>query len=341
MSDASLRILYVDDDEALGRLTQKALGRMGFDVQPVAGGDEAVAILRGTAFDAVVLDHHMPGRDGLATLKLIGELPAPPPVVYATGSDEGRIAVAALKAGAADYVIKDTDGSYFELLAKALHGAIEAAAVRRAREAAEAEMRAARDRAEMLLKEVNHRVANSLAIVTALAHMQAQRLTDPAARDALEEMQRRIAAIAQVHRQLYAAGNGEAVELSVYLDKLASELNETLGEARIVLRSDQVTVATDKAVSVGVIVTELVSNACKYAYPAGEPGPVRILLDHRGEGGLRLAVEDDGVGWTGAGPIQGTGVGSRVIKAMAASLRGTLHYEPLPRGTRAVLQFAA
>lgn len=341
MTDAPPRILYIDDDEALGRLTQKTLGRNGFDVRLASGSDEAIALLQGEAFDAVALDHHMPGRDGLATLALIGELPAPPPVVYATGTDEGRIAVAALKAGAADYVIKDVGGSYFELLAKALTGAIAAAEVRRAKEAAEAEMRAARDRAELLLKEVNHRVANSLAIVTALTHMQAQGLTDPAAREALAEMQRRIAAIAQVHRQLYGAGNGEAVELAVYLDQLATELNETLGAHRIELTADPVTVATDKAVSIGVIVTELVSNACKYAYPAGVNGPVRIRLGRPDAASLQLVVEDDGVGWTGDGKVQGTGVGSRVIKAMAASLRGTLSYEPQPSGTRAVLRFAA
>lgn len=340
MTDAPPRILYVDDDEALGRLTQKTLGRSGFDVVTTTGCDDALVRLRSEGFDAVALDHHMPGRDGLATLALIAELPSPPPVVYATGSDEGRIAVAALKAGAADYVIKDTGGSYFELLAEALRGAIDAARVRRAKAAAEAEMRVARDRAEMLLKEVNHRVANSLAIVTALTHMQAQGLTDPAAREALEEMQRRIAAIAQVHRQLYGAGNGEAVELEVYLGQLAAELNEALGCERIALSSAPVTVPTDKAVSVGIIVTELVSNACKYAYPPSENGPVRILLE-RIEAGLRLVVEDDGVGWTGDGPIKGTGVGSRVIKAMARSLRGTLAYELQPRGTRAVLHFAA
>ena len=138
MTDAPPRILYVDDDEALGRLTQKTLGRSGFDVVTATGCDDALARLRSEGFDAVALDHHMPGRDGLATLALIAELPSPPPVVYATGSDEGRIAVAALKAGAADYVIKDTGGSYFELLAEALRGAIDAARVRRAKAAADA-----------------------------------------------------------------------------------------------------------------------------------------------------------------------------------------------------------
>lgn len=341
MTGAPPRILYIDDDEGLGRLTQKALGRVGFAVDTAKSADQGLALLQSEQFDAVALDHHMPGRDGLATLAAIAELPSPPPVVYATGTDEGRIAVAALKAGAADYVIKDVGGSYFELLGQALQSAIETAAARRAKEDAEAEMRAARDRAELLLREVNHRVANSLAIVGALTHMQAQTLEDPAAREALLEMQRRIGAIAQVHRRLYSSTDVGSVELSAYLSGLIAELNETVGGARISLQAIMASVPTDKAVPIGVIVTELVSNACKYAYGDGTPGPVRVMLHRAPDGQLQLMVEDDGVGWSGTGPIKGTGLGSRVIKAMAASLQGRLTYANDRGGTCATLSFAA
>ncbi len=341
MMDAPQRILYIEDDEALGRLTQKSLGRLGFDVSVAISSDAGLALLRAGGFDAIALDHHLPGRDGLQTLALIAELDAPPPVVFATGSDESRVAVAALKAGAADYVIKDTSPSYFQLLAKALTAAIEATAVRRARDAAQAEIRVARDRAEMLLKEVNHRVANSLAMVNAMAHMQAQALSDPAAREALAEMQRRIDAIAQVHRRLYTSGDVSNVDLKVYLEGLVAQLNESVGDGRVQLAAVPADIATDKAVSLGVIVNELVSNACKYAYPAGGQEPVRVKLERHAPDRLRLSVEDDGVGWTGSGKIQGTGVGGRVVKAMATSLRTSLAYEPRARGTTATLVFAA
>ena len=100
-------------------------------------------------------------------------------------------------------------------------------------------------------------------------------------------------------------------------------------------------VPTDRAVSLGVVVTELVTNALKYAYPDTRGGEVRIALRHRGEGRLALSVEDDGVGWHGEGPARGTGLGSRLISAMAGSLKGTLSYDASHAGTRALLEFAA
>lgn len=345
MNDALTRILYIDDDAALGRLTQKTLGRQGFEVVLAGSGEDGLSLIAEGGFAAVALDHHMPGQGGLRTLAAIRALPDPLPVVYVTGSDEGRTAVAALKAGAADYVIKDVGDTYFELLGQSLRSAIGAAAAERQRAAAEAEVRAARDRAELLLREVNHRVANSLAMVGALAHMQAQTLSDPAAREALVEMQGRIGAIAQVHRRLYTSDDIGTVELAAYLDGLIAELNETLaldGEGcRIEIDADPATVPTDKAIPIGVIVNELVTNACKYAYPRNHRGSVRVSLRRGSDSGLTLAVEDDGIGWRGTGPAQGTGLGTKVIRAMAASLQSRLDYDPVHLGTRASLTFAA
>lgn len=194
-----------------------------------------------------------------------------------------------------------------------------------------------RDRAELLLGEVNHRVANSLALVASLARLQANAVHDDATRDALLEMQTWIMAIAGVHRRLYTSSDVRVVELDSYLEVLVQDLGAALGEAgqsrAITLRTTPgVQMPTDKAVWLGVIVTELLTNAFKYAYSLHESGEIRVLLERLPAGKLRLAVEDDGTGWNGEGAPQGSGLGTRVINAMAGSLKSKLHYEPVRRG---------
>lgn len=340
---ASARILYIDDDPGLARLVRRALAARGYGVEHAGSGDAGLARLAQGGIDLVALDHHMPGQTGLEVLPAIRALPDAPPVVYVTGSEDGRIAVAALKAGAVDYVWKDVQGQFRELLGEAVDTALQREALRRDKERAEAAVREARDRAELLLREVNHRVANSLALVAALAHMQMNAVSDPAAKAALEEMQARISAIAGIHRRLYTSDDVEAVALDAYLASLVEELQASMKAAgrdhAIRLTAEPVRLATDKAVSVGVVVTELVTNAYKYAYPHGTSGEIRVELAREGPDALSLAVEDDGVGWTGEGQPRGTGLGSRIIRAMATNLRSVLTYVPGRRGTRATLSF--
>lgn len=341
--DRPLRLLYIDDDLGLARLVARTLGRHGYAVVHATGGDSGLAHLAAGAFDAVALDHFMPDRDGLDVLAEIQALPDPPPVIYVTGANEGRIAVSALKAGAADYVIKDVGGVFLDLLRTAVEQAIEAVRLRHLKEAAESEMRRARERAETLLREVNHRVANSLQLVASLVAMQQRSVTDPAARSALAETQGRIAAIAQIHKRLYTSADVSAVEMHSYLEGLVDELDAALSATgrpqRLRLAADPVRIPTDQAVSLGVVVTELVTNAYKYAYPDGT-GEIRVVLT-RDPDTLRLAVEDDGVGYTAeAPPKNGSGVGMRVVRAMLDTLNATADVERSQPGTRVIVRMA-
>jgi two-component sensor histidine kinase len=207
-------------------------------------------------------------------------------------------------------------------------------------EHAKADLVAGNQRLEALLREVNHRVANSLQLVSAFVQMQASAV-DGAARPALKDTQRRIEAIIQVHRRLYSAEDVESVDMNDYLKALVRELEDTLSSAAsprtLSLVADPVRLATDKAVSVGVIVNELITNACKYAYRRGQAGEVRVRLTDEGQG-LTLTVEDDGVGMTAGGVVHGTGLGGRLIKAMATSLDSEVLYDPAHSGVRATLR---
>ena len=337
------RVLYIDDDPGVCRLAERALGRRGYAVDCVGRGEDGVTRAREAAYDVIAVDHYMPEMDGLATLAAIQTLTDPPPVVYVTGSEEGRIAIDALRAGAADYVVKSVGEDFVDLLDAALRGVIERAALGRAKVRAEGELRASNARLEALLKEVNHRVANSLQLVSAMVRIQASALDDGAARDALEDTQRRITAIGQVHRRLYSADDVESVDMQEYLDALVAELRETWSSEAaprvLSLAVESLRLPTDRAISLGVIVTELVSNAFKYAYPAGS-GEVRVALIREDDARFRLSVEDDGVGIDPAAVPRGTGVGTKLIRAMAQSLQAILEYDPEHAGTRAVLRAA-
>lgn len=343
MTDRVARILYIDDDPGLGRLVQKALQGAGYVVVAVTSGEAGLAKLGAEQFDVVALDHHMPGQDGLDVLVQIRALADAPPVVYVTGSDDSHVAVSALKAGAVDYVWKDVQGHFLDLLVQAVGTALEKERLRRDKEAADRAIVEARDRAELLLREVNHRVANSLAIVAALTNLQRNSLTDPSARRALDEMQARILAIAGVHRRLYTSQDVQWVDMQAYFGGLIEELRSAMlawgSDYEISLEADPISLPTDKAVSLGIIVTELVTNAYKYAYVETERGDIQVRLVREGEA-ARLSVIDEGVGFVGAkASAGGTGLGTRVIKSMCVRLSAEFVYAPIERGTHAMLRF--
>lgn len=347
-----IRVLYIDDDPAIGLLVQKVLGRRGHTVTHVLSSADGLAVLAGGGVDVIALDHTLPGETGLAVLARLGPRSMRPPVVYVTASADARLAVQAIKAGADDYVVKDLSGEFYELLIAAIEQVLERWRLQLQRERNERAVREARDRAEMLLSEVNHRVANSLGLVAGMVRLQASLVTDPAAVQALNETQARITAIAGVHRRLYSSGTIGLVEVDDYLRHFLADLETSLAgpehQHHIRLTAERLTVATDKAVSLGVIVGELVTNAYKYAYGSGVAGEIRVdatAIDRTGgmTGGLtgRIVVEDDGQGFDPAAAPAGTGLGTRIMAAMATNLGAEIRFERPERGTRAVVTFPA
>ncbi len=187
---------------------------------------------------------------------------------------------------------------------------------------------------DVLMKEVNHRVQNSLQLVAAFLALQAKSSDDAKVKEHLAEAQARLAAVALVHRRLYRDDQVKSVDMARYIEELAGDMKTSLGEewaSQMTLDLAPVLVPTDRAVNIGLVLTELVINASKYAY-GGRPGPIEIVLEqHRTR--LRLVVADNGIGKSG----QREGFGSRMMNAVVAGLSGAIEHGDNMPGLRVIL----
>ena len=347
MNPVTPTLLYIEDDPALARLVDRGLTRLGFKVVHAVSGSQGLDLLAQGGIDVVALDQYMPGLDGLETLERIMAIPNAPPVVFVTAAQDSSIAVTALKAGAADYLVKDVHGDFIPLLQVAVEGALRQARLQKARDDAEAEVHASRDRfaalaaeREVLLREVNHRVGNSLQIIASLLHLQANSSAQEDVKAALTNAMGRVAAVAQVHRRLYTSHDLKNVLLNLYLDALLEDLRRSAEGnrmSRLTLKAEPIEIDPDRAVAIGIIVNELVMNAVKYAYPDGA-GPIHVELAAEGED-LLLSIADDGVGLNGKSDPRSTGMGQRIVTAMASKLEASVERDPIHAGTRIVLRF--
>lgn len=200
----------------------------------------------------------------------------------------------------------------------------------------------ARDHAEVLLAEVNHRVANSLLLVSSLVNLQSKSVKEQAAKEALAETQGRINAISLLHKRLYSSGDARVVSLDEYLAGLLDHLETAMRAeghtASLKYEIDPIRLTTDAAINLGVVVTEWVTNAFKYAY-TDTPGEVRVRVEALSDNKARLSVEDDGIGRSRDAAVKGTGLGTRIVTAMAGAISGHIDYPARQRGTSAQMTF--
>jgi len=120
-----IRILYMEDDPGLARLVQKKLERAGYVVDLSSDGEQGLAMYEAGFYDIVAIDQAMPVHDGLEVLRILASRGSLPPTIVVTGAGNERIAVEAMKLGARDYVVKDVDGGYLDLLPTVIERALQ------------------------------------------------------------------------------------------------------------------------------------------------------------------------------------------------------------------------
>jgi len=186
----------------------------------------------------------------------------------------------------------------------------------------------------LLLEELAHRTKNDLMMISSVLTLQARSQTEPAARAALESAINRVGVIARAQDRLRSGDDGGTVELSDYLSGLVANLGDLLRDVRPIavrVNAEPLEVTSSQAVSVGLIVNELVTNAFKYAYPEERGGTVDVAVARTTNGAVQISVTDDGAGCPES-PKQG--LGSRLVRLLAAQLGGEVFRQPIPTGCR-------
>jgi two-component sensor histidine kinase len=194
---------------------------------------------------------------------------------------------------------------------------------------------------EILLKELQHRVKNSLGIVSSLLSLNMAELSDSGSRRVFQEAADRIRSVGMVYEELSVSTSANEINLGRYLAELIELLTASyMGkDTRISVKSDLSDIDCDpkRAVWLGLVLTELLTNALKYAYPA-EKGEIRVCLS-LSDGWVELRVSDDGPGLPPGFDLKEVkSLGLRLATLLAEDLEGSLSFEEGP-GTRALLRF--
>lgn len=182
-------------------------------------------------------------------------------------------------------------------------------------------------------RDVEHRVKNTLQLISSIVMLQGRRAGDDGARQALRGVQQRVAAVSVAHRHVDWIDDSEKVQLAQLIREIVGDLAGSAGrdDVAIDLDLDAVTIAGRQAAPVALLVSELVGNALRHAYPVGRAGRIRVGL-RRMDDEFELSVADDGVGVPlGVAP---SGFGLTVAQLMAQQLRGKLTTETTQPGLR-------
>lgn len=194
------------------------------------------------------------------------------------------------------------------------------------RERHERNLKAALERQQFLVKEMNHRVKNSLALVIGMLRLQSRENTEPEFRQHVEDATLRVAAIARVHEQLYQSADVERFDVGRYIEAICTDLRASFAQCEIHVQAQPgIVISTDRAISSALIVNELVSNAAKHAYQDGSPGSVWVDIGATGVGSFFIAIRDQGRGLPESFQFgEGKGLGARMVRALAEQLNASL-----------------
>ena len=247
-----------------------------------------------------------------------------------------------LQGDGAPYGILEVDsrseGEFTEQDISFLQGAANILGMAIERQRHERKLNEALEHQQVLVKEINHRVKNSLQLVSSMLSLQAG--NDPVLAERLQDASSRIAAIARAHDRLYRSPQIESIDLGGYLIEVCGDLTEVTPHCEVLCDAPEVLfMSTDRAIRAALVVTELVTNAAKHAYPNGQSGRIWVSLERGTGSSARITVRDEGLGLpTDFDIAKGKGLGMRLTMALAQQTEAVISAHRLGKGSQFVIE---
>jgi two-component sensor histidine kinase len=228
-----------------------------------------------------------------------------------------------------------SEGEFTEYDLAFLQGAANILGMAIERQRFERDLKAALARHEVLLREVDHRVKNSLQLVGSILRIQGDGATQPEVRRHLQEAAGRISAIARVHQRLNQTVQIESLDLGAYLTDLCRDVDEVAATCQITAEVvPGIEIATVRAISTALLVNELIANAAKHAYPEESSARVWVNLTKADENKIVISIRDEGIGLPSGFDLKsGNGLGMRIIGALAKQLDAEIQIQACHPGT--------
>ncbi len=322
-----LRVLIAEDSENDAMLILRRLRQGGYEplYERVDTPEAMKAALATASWDIVIADYSMPRFNGLAALKVLKETGQDLPFLIVSGSIGEELAVAAMKSGVHDYIMKNNMARFLPAVERELREAKN----RRARRQAEEQLKASLRGKEVLLQEIHHRVKNNLQLISSILNLQSQHIKDELALRLFKESQSRIRSIALVHEKLYRSKDLVRIDFSDYVQDIVTNLFHLYGKdpatISLELDIDKLSMHVNTAIPCGIIINELVSNALKYAFPGDLNGRICIRLREDQDRRYVLTVSDNGVGFPKDLDFRNTEtLGLQLVMTLTSQLGGTI-----------------
>jgi two-component sensor histidine kinase len=311
-----IRVLIVDDDALVCDVIEEELvgqeyrvAAKGFD------GQHAIALVASEAPDVILMDIEMPGLNGLAAAeRILADHSVP--IILLTAHDYTPYVEDASRIGVSGYLLKPPRGRELD---RAITIAI-------ARHKDMAEMRRLRATAESLLRELQHRVKNNLNMVSSILSIELPNLPDAVSKKIFTDVQGRIKAMSLLYEQLYSTDEVTRTPLRSYVTNLARGLVESyrLPQQRfgLTITIDEVNLDLKRAIPLGLILNELITNSVKYAFPDRTEGTIDVKIGVEG-GMIKVRVGDNGVGIPDGVVLGKTGnMGMKLIDVLGKQIDG-------------------